>query len=131
MLEEHLHGYNNPTGTCQSCTSQMAPDVMGCCDLYNTIECNSGLLCDSYFYYCLRALGSEGEDCSYFGNVTSNVNCHDAFVDFSQSPVLGLDNPLILPGLTNNWNISMNIHENSEVNLTIFLAICTHAHHNV
>ena len=107
MLEVNVYGYNNPTGRCQSCTSQMAPDVMGCCDLHNTIECSSGLLCDSYFYYCLRALGSEGGHCSYFGNVTSNVNRNDAFIDFSQSMVLGLDNPLILPGLTNNWTVSL------------------------
>ena len=76
MLEVNVYGYNNPTGRCQSCTSQMAPDVMGCCDLHNTIECSSGLLCNSYFYYyCLRALGSEleGSDALRTGR---GKNCH-------------------------------------------------------
>ena len=111
MLEVNVYGYNNPTGRCQDCGSRKAPEVMGCCDLHTSKDliCSRDLLllCDSYFYYCLRALGSEGGHCSYFGNVISNVNRNDAFIDFSQSMVLGLDNPLILPGLTNNWTVSL------------------------
>ena len=39
----------------------------------------------------------------------SDVNVNDADIDFSQSTVLGLNNPLNLPGLTNDWNMSVLI----------------------
>ena len=60
--------------------------------------------CDSYFYYCLRSVGTTGPGCS--GGRTSQVNLNDAALDFSQAMVLGLPNPLPLPGLTREWNVS-------------------------
>jgi hypothetical protein len=109
LLEVRLYGYSNPTGTCQGCVSVQTSEH-GCCDRFNTTECSSGLLCDTYFDYCLRPLGSEeegggGGGCSYSGYVISTTNRDDRFVDFSPSTVLGLDNPLILPGLTSDWNV--------------------------
>ena len=109
MLKVNLFGYNNPTGRCQSCVSMQTSDLMGCCDRHNTTECSS-FLCDTYFSYCLRALGSEqGGECSYFGNVMSITNDDDGFIDFSLSTVLGLDNPLILHVLSNYWNVSLRL----------------------
>ena len=110
LLEVRLYGYNNPTGRCQACVSVRTPEQMGCCDRHNTTECGN-LLCDTYFDYCLRSLGSSEKGqvgCSYFGNVRSTANRNDGLIDFSRSTVLGLDNPLILPGLTNDWNVSLN-----------------------
>lgn len=43
----------------------------------------------------------------YSGSRISNgSNTDDAPIDFSQSSVLGLDNPLTLEGLTDTWNVS-------------------------
>ena len=104
VLEVRLYGYDNPTGRCQGCVSL---GQVGCCDRHDTMECSS-FLCDTYFHYCLRSLGSqEGGECSYFGSVTSSATLDDRPIDFSQSTVLGLSNPLILPGLTNQWNVSL------------------------
>ena len=115
MLEVRLNGYNNPTGRCQGCVSETTPNIMGCCDQHNTTLCSGFLMCDSYFYYCLRALGSQGGSCSYFGNMTSSSIFNDASIDFSQSTVLDLDNPLLLPGLTNAWNVSLNEEINRDI----------------
>ena len=61
--------------------------------------------CNSYFYYCLRSLGTTGPGtCS--GGRTSQVSLNDASLNFSQAMVLGLPNPLPLPGLTREWNVS-------------------------
>ena len=107
FLEVMLYGYRNPTGTCEDC---VIGQTHGCCDRHNTTEC-SNFLCDTYFDYCLRPLGSKEEGaggCSYSGYiVTPTFNRNDGFINFSQSTVLGLDNPLILPGLTNDWNVSL------------------------
>lgn len=108
MLEVRLYGYNNPTGRCQECGN-----MMGCCDRHNTTECGERFMCDTYFHYCLRPLGSDKEEgggnCSDYGGITSNTNTNDRFVNFSQSMVLGLDNPLLLPGLTkeSDWNVRL------------------------
>ena len=60
--------------------------------------------CNSYFYYCLRSLGATGPGCS--GGRTSQVSMNDAALRFDQTMVLGLPNPLPLPGLTREWNVS-------------------------
>ena len=39
--------------------------------------------------------------------IQSDVNENDAAVNFSQSTVLGLSNPLNFPGLTNDWKVSV------------------------
>ena len=78
-----------------------------CCDLNITLGDGSCALsgCDSYFYHCLRALGSTGGSCSA-GGQTSAVNYNNAPLNFSERRVLGLPNPLLLPGLTKQWNVS-------------------------
>ena len=107
-MEVRLFGYNNPTQTCQDCLfGQFAADH-GCCDNFVRTVCMGGDQCDSYFIYCLRTIGSTGRNCSYFGTRMSSANTDDRPIDFSQSSVLGLDNPLQLQGLTDAYTVSDN-----------------------
>ena len=102
LVEVRLNGYTNPTGRCRDCNS-----VTGliCCDTsgLSTMNCRGG--CDSYFIYCLRPFGDarqppEGcfESSNEYRNVSS-VNTDDRPLNFSQSRVLGLNNPQVLSGL--------------------------------
>ena len=70
---------------------------------------NGNRRCDTFFTYCLRPLNTTGFDCgsSSGSEIQSGVNENDAAVNFSQSTVLGLSNPINLPGLTNDWNVSV------------------------
>ena len=106
LIEVELFGYDNPTQTCQNCRPGQFVDP-GCCDHHDRSICTSnGDRCDSFFIYCLRTIGSTGI-CSYFGNQMSLVNPEDGIIDFNQSLVLGLDNPLQLQGLTDAYeNVS-------------------------
>ena len=61
-----------------------------------------------YFIYCLRPLDSDGQGCSGYRNMTSLVNLDDGVVDFSQSIVLGLQNPLTLYGIEESYNTVSN-----------------------
>ena len=95
ILEVRTHSFSNPD-------SLLADG--SCCDLAGDGLCAvSG--CDNYFYYCLRSLGSgTGPGCR--GGRTSMVGYNDRPLNFSQPIVLGLFNPLPLPGLTTEWNVS-------------------------
>ena len=97
MVEVRLFGYENPTGTCRECDFNTG--TISCCD-----DCNRASNCgqegrrsDSYFIYCLRPDGIVGLGCSTYETETSTVNTDDGPLDFSQSTVLGLPNPLQLP----------------------------------
>ena len=87
--------YDNPTGRCQTFMNT----GRGCCDSpRDSSPCSGNRLCDSYFTYCLRPLGSEGGDldCSGYENRVSETNWDDGS---SRNALLGLENPLILsPG---------------------------------
>ena len=109
LVEVRLFGYTNPTGRCQDCHSGGQFADPGCCDTFTTATCTGGLRCDSFFYYCLRTIGSVGRNCSYFGNRTSAANIDDGQIDFSQSTVLGLQNPLQLQGLTDTYTVSYSL----------------------
>ena len=104
QLEVTVFGYNNPTGRCQDCIEE-DDDIRGCCDDFENTRCSGSELCDSFFTYCLRTIGSTGRGCSYFGNQISGVNSDDGPLNFSQSTVLGLTNPIILQGLTNTYTV--------------------------
>lgn len=106
LLQVELFGYSNPTGRCKECQI-IGLDLIGCCDqqLTNLLPCLGVLRCDSYFSYCLRPIGSEGENCSYFGSRMSTANRDDGHTDFAQGTVLGLENPLQLQGLTANYAV--------------------------
>lgn len=111
QLEVTVFGYNNPTGRCQDCRGGDDDDdddngnFRGCCDNFESSSCSGSSLCDSYFVYCLRTMGSTGRGCSYFGNRISNVNGDDSPLNFSQSMVLGLENPIVLQGLTSTYTV--------------------------
>ena len=105
QLEVTVFGYNNPTGRCHQCVNP-ANNQPGCCDDFVQTNCSGNFSCDSFFVYCLRpALERTGGNCSYFSNQTSDFNPDDGDLNFSQSPVLGLDNPIILQGLTNAYMV--------------------------
>ena len=104
QLEVRLYGYNNPTGRCEACSRTDGP--RGCCDDFDMSMCTGSDLCDSFFNYCLQDLGSEEIQCSYPGSRNSTFNTDDSMtIDFSESTVLGLENPLILPGLTDDYHV--------------------------
>ena len=108
VVEVALYGYNNPTQTCHDCRDGQFADL-GCCDRQDRTTCNGGDRCDSYFIYCLRTIGSSGRNCSYFGTRISTANSNDASINFNQSSVLGLENPLQMQGLTDTYTVSYNI----------------------
>ena len=103
QLEVTVFGYNNPTGRCQGCPRRSG--TRACCDDFDSISCSGSDHCDSRFTYCLQTLGSTDSDCSYFGTRTSTINVADGPLNFSQNRVLGLENPLILQGLTNTYMV--------------------------
>ena len=94
-VEVRTHNYSNP--------GSLLARNGACCDPLH-MSCLNFTGCDNYFYYCLRSLGSNGTDCT--GGRTSLINYDDAPLNFSQDTVLGLPNPLPLPGLTKEWHVS-------------------------
>ena len=121
QLEVTVFGYNNPTGRCPDCVAYFN-NQPGCCDEFNRLSnCDGNDLCDSFFVYCLRQpIGKTGRGCSYFSNrIISDSNTNDGHLNFSQSPILGLENPIVLWGLT-GASIYMVI------NTTIISSLCAH-----
>ena len=113
MVKLTLFDYDNPTGTCYDPGECARPDDQyRCCDdSSRNSRCTGFRQCDSYFIYCLRPLGSEGEGCAGYEQRISTFNQDDsAPIDVTHSMVLGLENPLILNGTTANYT------EVSEVN---------------
>ena len=103
VVEVRLNGYNNPTG------SRRSSGQIRCCDTSDTHDCNGDKRCDSYFIYCLRPLGevSLNPRCfSYEVRTRSSTNVDDAPLNFSQSIVLGLYNPLNLSGWETAYKVS-------------------------
>ena len=98
-VEIRLHNFSNPSG--------LLADGE-CCDYNITLGDGSCVRsgCDNYFHHCLRPLGSTGSACTAGGGQTSMVNYNDALLNFTEPRVLGLPNPLPLPGLTRDWNVS-------------------------
>ena len=107
QLEVTVFGYNNPTGRCRECLDENT-EIRGCCDRFEITDCE-GFLCDSFFIYCLRTMGKTGRNCSYFGDRISDFNTDDGPLNFSQSPILGLENPIILQGLTDTYTVTLLI----------------------
>lgn len=97
-VEVRLHNFSNPSNLLANGE---------CCDYNITLGDGSCAVsgCDSYFHHCLRVLGSTGSACPA-GGQTSRVNYNNASLNFSEPRILGLSNPLPLPGLTKEWNVS-------------------------
>ena len=108
VVDVRLFGYDNPTQRCHRCRIGGPSGRPGCCDDHAAATClSSHLRCDSYFFYCLRTLNSPMErGCTYSGSRLSNPNMNDGEINFGQSVVLGLENPLQLRGLTDAYNVS-------------------------
>ena len=104
-----LLGYQNPTQRCRECP--LRNGFRSCCDNHTISDSCSGLECDSFFTYCLRAFGDEDSQeggCSDSNErVISSINTNDGeSIDFTQDTVLGLDNPFHLQGLRNDYAVS-------------------------
>ena len=110
QAEITLFRYNNtPPGKCQE--YDFGQQMWGCCDSHmNFHVCEGGELCDVYFTYCLRRFGSTGSGCSNYTNVTSSVGNDLSSFSFPQQDmnVLGLSNPLLLPGLTDAYTVRLS-----------------------
>ena len=122
QLEVTVFGYDNPTGRCQCDGSQR------CCESSGSTSC--GRMCDSYFVYCLRTIGSTGRGCSFFGNWISTHNDNDGSLDFSESMVLNLENPINLRGLTDTYMVMLLMHDIVDLILSTgtMLIIMMHLH---
>ena len=109
MVELSLFDYDNPTGTCYDPRRCVRNDGQHrCCDGNDVIpECTGNYRCDSYFIYCLRSLGSEGQGCrsNYERRISTHNQDDNTEPDVTQNMVLGLENPLILRGITDNYDV--------------------------
>ena len=109
LLEVRLNGYDNREGKCVDCPRDQS--THSCCDDFKRFSnCDRDRLCDSYFIFCLRPFGSERKtyDCQTFYNDTrmTSVNDDDGPIDFTNEMFLGLENPFLLPGLTEEYGVS-------------------------
>ncbi len=103
-----LSSYANPTERCEECGVDRGLGQT-CCDATRNNSCTGNARCDNKFYYCLRELGAEGVesdplDCNPL--VTTETNRNGETIEFNQSTVLGLPNPLSLTGLAPQWEVS-------------------------
>ena len=108
ILNITMESYSSD-GLCASCRD----DNFGCCDNSESRFCGtpggSSLRCETYFEYCLLSPGtstasSQPLPCTI--QATSDYTIDGAFIDFSQSTVLGLSNPLLLNGISSSWAVS-------------------------
>ena len=101
-----LISYINQNNYCAVCFD----DNYGCCDNNDATVCTGSLRCDTYFEYCLLPLETANTrptrryQCSPVA--TSTVLTDDGPIDFSQSVVLGLSNPLLLSKTSSTWTVS-------------------------
>ena len=123
---------NTPPGKCHDCNNVFTSDQQlllhqGCCDNpTNNGTCNGDDLCDVYFTCCLRPFGSTVRGCSNYTYVTSSVESDTSSFSFPQQDVnvLGLPNPLLLPGLTNAymvWSHNNSINIIAPTHLSCFM----------
>ena len=101
--------YANPTNRCEECGQQRGLSQT-CCDATRNNSCTGSTRCDNQFSYCLRAVGTKPSTlggCNNTTMVTTEVNFNGEVVDFNQSTVLGLPNPLSLTGLARRWEVSV------------------------
>ena len=102
-----LNSYTNVNNLCIDCVDQ----GIGCCDDFAGRRCttpNRGSRCDTYFEYCLLPLNTVASNgpvpCTV--RARSNPATDDSAINFAQSTVLGLSNPLVLREPSSAWNVS-------------------------
>ena len=116
VLQVRLNGYVGQEGNCIGCPLLDPPGpgrrTRSCCDdheHFNNCD-HDDRQCDIYFIFCLRPFGSQRGryDCQTFYNDTrvTSVNNNDGPVDFTNEMVLDLENPFLLPGLTEKYEVS-------------------------
>ena len=82
------------------------------------------------FIFCLKTFGTwrERYNCqqNYEGPRVISVNVNDGFLDYTYKTVLGLENPFLLPGLTEEYKVGSLAqilisfqHYNSCLDLTV------------
>ena len=87
-------------------------NVHSCCDDFRRLDdCNHpDRACDSYFIFCLRTFGTQREryNCqeNYKGTRVTSANINDGVLDYTNKTVFGLENPFLLPGLTEDYKVS-------------------------
>lgn len=112
ILNITLQSYSS-NGRCAECREE-EDEGNGCCDDFESRSCGtagvSSRRCDTYFLYCLLPIntntatyGRNPVPCTVIAQSESTVN--DAPIDFSQSTVLGLSNPLIFSGISSTWEV--------------------------
>ena len=99
ILNVTIMSYSS-NGRCSQCNDE---SLYGCCDDWESTSCGSvgnSRRCDTYFQYCLLDSGT-----AFNLPITCNIRAQStqatsngAAIDFSQSTVLGLSNPLTLSG---------------------------------
>ena len=126
ILNITLISYINHNNWCSVCSD----DELGCCDNYDTRVCTGSLRCDTYFEYCLLPLGTaittDRIQCNPVA--ISTVLMNDGPIDFNQSVVLGLSNPLLLSGPSNTWTVSKIMVLELKLKILIFLSKVTIIH---
>ena len=111
LLEVRLNGYENQEGKCVGCPRDQSATTHSCCDDFRRFSnCVGDRRCDSYFIFCLRPFGSERQryDCRTLYNDTrvTSVNRDDGPINFTSEMVLDLENPFLLPGLTEEYEVN-------------------------
>lgn len=101
-LRVRVHSYTNPDSRCAQCTASLINPDYRCCDnMANPGVCVGEELCDTFFQYCLRPLGSTGVRCpgdNIFGTPTRFFSADtDVLVDVGDT-VFGSANPFVLTG---------------------------------
>ena len=123
LVEVRVQSYNNPTNGCEDFNG-------GCCDSSDAATCDGQLRCDNQFFYCLRFLNTQATSrgCQRYNTpLRSNINIDGRRIDFTQPTVLGLPNPIRLPGRTNSWQVSINIVSSHNMCILIVLTLPTKA----
>ena len=72
-----------------------------------------------------QPIGRTGRDCFYYGNQTSDFIPDDGRLNFSHSPVLGLENPIVLQGSTNTYKVEADTTV-LLLNVVILQIVCMH-----
>ena len=104
-----VDGYVNPTnrgvtqGPDRCCDRD--PDSSGSCS-------EDGRPCDNRFTFCLKSPNNtdNGTSTCMSPVLTSTTNRNAAPIDFTQSRWLGLDNPLMLSGISTAWEVCTHNH---------------------
>lgn len=107
VIQVGLHGYDNPTNRLIA-----RPGDRDCCDGSPRNTCSGFRRCDNRFSFCVRPSGTSDigtASCSSAVITSTETNSNDADIDFNTDTVLGLDNPLLLQGITTAWEVQCTV----------------------